>query len=335
MRPLVTATLLTFGLTAAAGLVAADPKPSPGDTKKVPPIRAKVTLTASIYSFTGVGPGIAVGGGVAGAAGGAANFGIGKNLGGGNANLGGAGQMGQVQNLGVGGGVFGVAGGAGIVGGAGAFGGAGAVGGGFGGNLGGFAMGGGQMNPKTMTTDLYLNIGTDSGKTVILAHVPVGKALDFQKAVLQNVGWVLAPKPPAFAFTGRLTTEDEEKLFPNGAPLLKGPDSLEVGEKDKKKKVVLVVETVGRVDKLTKDRYPPQGSAAVEGIPVCAKDDLKLLDTETLAFQSEPVPVIVPGKKHDDATKAAKKVKAVGTFATSEGNLRLQETAEIKVVEKK
>lgn len=307
MRSLAVAAVMTFGLTALAGLFAADAKPS--DSKKVPPIRAKFVITATVGVAAGGAGGVGFGGA------GGANLGIavgGGAIGGGNApNLGivgvagGAGGKPPAQNLG-GGGAFGVLGG-------------------------GLGFNGAPPKPVPQT-DLLLSLGADSGKTLVLATVPNGKATEWTKKYWANSGWVFAKQQPAFAFTGRVTTEDEDKLFPNGAPLINGPVTLELAEK---KRLVFVVESVTAVDKFNKDKYPPQGQASVEGTPACAKDDLKLLDTETLAVVNEPVPVVIPGKKHEDRTKDAKKVKATGVLAVSDGNLRLQETGEVKVTEKK
>jgi hypothetical protein len=300
---------MTFALTAFAGLFAADSKS--GDAKKVPPIRAKVVLTATVGGAGSVGfAGAVQGAGFGGQAGGV-GVGSAPNLGifgaaGGAGGIGGAGGKVPAQNLGIGGGVFGVLGG---------------------------GMGFNGAPPKVAPQmDLFLDVGADSGKTVVLATVPNGKATEWVKKYWANNGWVFAKQRPVFAFTGRVTTEDEDKLFPNAAPVINGPVTLELAEK---KRLVFVIESVTAVDKFNKDKYPPQGQASVEGTPACAKDDLKLLDTETLAVANDPVPVVVPGKKHDDETRAAKKIKATGVLAVADGKLRLQETGAVKVIEKK
>ncbi len=296
MRFLSVAAVMTFGMTVFAGLFAAEPKSS--DSKKLPPIRAKVVLTTTVSGAAGTGVG--GGGGVLGG-GNVPNLGIFGAAGG----IGGAGGKAPAQNLG-GGGAFGLAGG-------------------------GVGLNGGGLK-GVQEMSMVLNVGEDSAKTVLLAHIPVGKAAEWTKKYWANNGWILVNPQPAFAFTGRVTTEDEGKLFANGAPLFNTPGMLELAEK---KRLVFVVESVTAVDKFNKDKFPPQGRAAVEGTPACAKDDLKLLDTETLAVASDPVPVVVPGKKHDDETKSAKKIRATGVFAVSDGKLRLQETGPVKVVEKK
>ena len=237
MRSLAVAAVMTFGLTALAGLFAADAKPS--DSKKVPPIRAKFVITATVGVAAGGAGGVGFGGA------GGANLGIavgGGAIGGGNApNLGivgvagGAGGKPPAQNLG-GGGAFGVLGG-------------------------GLGFNGAPPKPVPQT-DLLLSLGADSGKTLVLATVPNGKATEWTKKYWANSGWVFAKQQPAFAFTGRVTTEDEDKLFPNGAPLINGPVTLELAEK---KRLVFVVESVTAVDKFNKDKYPPQGQASVEG----------------------------------------------------------------------
>ncbi len=339
MRSLVAAGMMTFGMTAVAAVFAADGKPTAKETskntdstKKTPPVRARVVITATIGSAGGVGfAGMAVGGGFGGAGGNApvkpaANLGVGGGV------FGVAGgQLGQfgVQG-GVGGGIGGVQGGGGAIGVMpGGAGGVGFAAGGAGKNLAIFGGVGGMRNP---TMDMFLNIGEESGKNVILATIARGKAADFQKKFWQNMGWVMNPKPPVFAFSGRLTTEDEEKLFPNGAPVIQGPVSIELAEK---KRLVLVVENVTAIDKFNKSKFPPQGQMMIEGKPACAKADLQLLDAETLAVVNDPVPVVIPGKKHESKLLEAKKIRVTGNLAVSEGKAKLQDTEEVKVIEKK
>lgn len=302
MRPLVAAGILTLAVTLFAAVRGAEPAPTP----KLD--RARVTMTIAFQPATPPAPAgnLGVGGGAFGV--------IGNGLG----QLGFMGGPVPVPPAGGGKNLaqFG-------------FGGV-AVGGMFG--FGGGAIGAMPAAPKTVDATFPIVSGTE--KAEIVAHIPAGKALEFQKKWYATAGLTFIPKPVTYAFTGRLTTEDEAKLFAAGkSGLAVAGTQLQIEDKTR---LVFVVESAVQVLKANKADFPPEGMVRVDGIPADGKADLAIkgVDAATLAIKNDPVPVLVPGKSPTDAA-AAKKVRATGSLTAVDGVVRLQDSAAIKVLEKK
>lgn len=307
MRPLVAAGILTLAVTMFAAVRGAEPAPTP----KLD--RARITMTIAFQPAAagmfvpaaGAGANLGVGGGVLGVAGGGlGQFGL---MGGPVPPAGGGKNLAQFGfgGIAVGGGMFG---------------------------FGGGAIGAMPAAPKTVDATFPLVSGTE--KAEIVAHIPAGKALEFQKKWHATAGLTFIPKPVTYAFTGRLTTEDEAKLFAAGKSAL--PVAGTQLQLEERNRLVFVVESAVPVLKSNKGDFPPEGMVRVDGVPVDAKADLAIkgIDAATLAIKNDPVPVLVPGKSPTDAA-AAKKVRATGSLTAVDGVVRLQDTAAIKVLEKK
>lgn len=167
--------------------------------------------------------------------------------------------------------------------------------------------------------------GTDAEKTALVVQVPPGVSAEFQRKYVAANGWLDLGKSPVYALTGRLTTEDEVGLFPAGAaPILTEVPAFELGEK---RRLVLVAEAVVEITKSNRDKYPAEGTVAVEGRPADAKADLKLTEAAALGIRNGSVPVVVIGRP----TEKAAQVRAAGTMVTADGRTELRD-ATVRIV---
>lgn len=166
---------------------------------------------------------------------------------------------------------------------------------------------------------LFLAVGPESDRTLLIGFIPAGLANEFSRKYVANSGWALGVKSPTFAFTGRLTTEDEPELFPNGvAPILNDVPAFTLG---KDRRVVLQIDAVAEVTRFNRTKFPPDGSAMIEGRPDTAAAELTILN--------DPVSVTATNRKAD----AVGPVQVTGTLSTTDGTIRLLD-AVVKPVRK-